>query len=168
MSDSVRPQRRQPTRLLHPWDFPGKSTGVGCHCLLHLTPLGNHKAPFLYCWKQYFQTWRKLMEMESWNEEAWWPLNFPVTSWVTQSESLCKQVYESSISVPHWTTSLGYGWHVDYPIISVGWESRRGSHGPSTLGFHQATIQVVTKAEVSFEDWTVEESPFKPTWSLAI
>ena len=25
----------QPTRLLHPWDSPGKSTGVGCHCLLH-------------------------------------------------------------------------------------------------------------------------------------
>ena len=24
----------QPTRLLSPWDFPGKSTGVGCHCLL--------------------------------------------------------------------------------------------------------------------------------------
>ena len=24
----------QPTRLLHPWDFPGKTTGVGCHCLL--------------------------------------------------------------------------------------------------------------------------------------
>ena len=34
VSDSVRPHRRQPTRLLHPWDFPGKSTGVGCHCLL--------------------------------------------------------------------------------------------------------------------------------------
>ena len=26
----------QPTRLLHPWDFPGKSTGVGCHCLVQL------------------------------------------------------------------------------------------------------------------------------------
>ena len=25
----------QPTRLLHPWDFPGKNTGVRCHCLLH-------------------------------------------------------------------------------------------------------------------------------------
>ena len=24
----------QPTRLLHPWDFPGKCTGVGCRCLL--------------------------------------------------------------------------------------------------------------------------------------
>ena len=31
---TVRPHRRQPTRLPHPWDFPGKSTGVGCHCLL--------------------------------------------------------------------------------------------------------------------------------------
>ena len=34
MSDSVRPRRRQPTRLLRPWDSPGKNTGVGCHCLL--------------------------------------------------------------------------------------------------------------------------------------
>ena len=28
------PHGLQPTRLLHPWDFLGKSTGVGCHCLL--------------------------------------------------------------------------------------------------------------------------------------
>ena len=34
MSDSQRPHGLQPTRLLCPWDFPGKSTGVGCHCLL--------------------------------------------------------------------------------------------------------------------------------------
>ena len=34
MSDSQRPHGLQPTRLLHPRDFPGKSTGVGCHCLL--------------------------------------------------------------------------------------------------------------------------------------
>jgi len=31
VSDSVRPHRRQPTRLPHPWDSPGKNTGVGCH-----------------------------------------------------------------------------------------------------------------------------------------
>ena len=29
MSDSSRPHGLQPTRLLRPWDFPGKSTGVG-------------------------------------------------------------------------------------------------------------------------------------------
>ena len=34
MSDSVWPQRRQPTRCRHPWDSPGKNTGVGCHFLL--------------------------------------------------------------------------------------------------------------------------------------
>ena len=26
--------RQQPTRLPHPWDSPGKNTGVGCHFLL--------------------------------------------------------------------------------------------------------------------------------------
>ena len=34
MSDSVRPQRQQPTRLPCPWDSPDKNTGVGCHFLL--------------------------------------------------------------------------------------------------------------------------------------
>ena len=34
MSDSARPHRWQPTRLFHPWDSPGKNTGVGCHFLL--------------------------------------------------------------------------------------------------------------------------------------
>ena len=34
MSDSVRTQRRQPTRLPRPWDSPGKNPGVDCHFLL--------------------------------------------------------------------------------------------------------------------------------------
>ena len=34
MSDSARPHRWQPTRVPHPWDSPGKNTGVGCHFLL--------------------------------------------------------------------------------------------------------------------------------------
>ena len=34
VSDSLRPHRRQPTRLPRPWDSPGKNTGVGCHFLL--------------------------------------------------------------------------------------------------------------------------------------
>ena len=33
VSDPQRPHELQPSRLLHLWDFPGKSTGVGCHCL---------------------------------------------------------------------------------------------------------------------------------------
>ena len=41
MSDSVWPHR-QPTRLPHPWDSPGKNTGVGCHCLLRIERLSHY------------------------------------------------------------------------------------------------------------------------------
>ena len=30
----LRPYELQPARLLCPWNFPGKNTGVGCHALL--------------------------------------------------------------------------------------------------------------------------------------
>ena len=41
MSDSVRPHRWKPTRLLCPWDSPGKNTGVGCHFLLQCMKVKN-------------------------------------------------------------------------------------------------------------------------------
>ena len=44
MSDSVRPQRLQPIRLLCPWDSPGENTGVGCHFLLYPERLGPSSA----------------------------------------------------------------------------------------------------------------------------
>ena len=34
VSDSLRPHRLEPARLLHPWDSPGKYTGAGCHARL--------------------------------------------------------------------------------------------------------------------------------------
>ena len=34
LSDSSQPHGLEPSRLLCPWDFPGKNTGVGCHFLL--------------------------------------------------------------------------------------------------------------------------------------
>ena len=37
--DSSQPHGLQPTRLFRPGGFPGKSTGVGCHCFLHLSML---------------------------------------------------------------------------------------------------------------------------------
>ena len=47
----VRPQRPhewQPTRLLHPWNFPGKSTGMGCHCHL-VRSLQSPDILFIHC-----------------------------------------------------------------------------------------------------------------------
>ena len=43
----VKVKSPQPSRLLHPWDFPGKSTGVGCHCLLCNSHIGIDKS--VYC-----------------------------------------------------------------------------------------------------------------------
>ena len=45
VSDSWRPHGLQPTRLLRPWDFPGKCTGVGCLCLLCLWSRTNLNSP---------------------------------------------------------------------------------------------------------------------------
>ena len=39
----------QPTRLLHPWDFPGKNTGVGCHALLQGICPNQGLNPHLSC-----------------------------------------------------------------------------------------------------------------------
>ena len=43
VSDSSPPHGLQPARLLRPWDVPGKSTGVGCHCLLRQQSLATTK-----------------------------------------------------------------------------------------------------------------------------
>ena len=60
MSNTLQPHGLQPTRLLCPWDFPSKNTGVGCHALLQeiLPTQGKnlclphllHFRQILYCW----------------------------------------------------------------------------------------------------------------------
>ena len=42
VSDSSRPHGLQPTRLLRPWDFPNKSTGVGCHWATQIWTINDH------------------------------------------------------------------------------------------------------------------------------
>ena len=42
VSSSVRPHGWQTTRLLCPWNSPGKNTGMGCHCLLQYTYIYTH------------------------------------------------------------------------------------------------------------------------------
>ena len=47
---TLRPWGLQPTRLLCPWDSPGKNTGVGCHSLLQgIFPTQESNPGLLYC-----------------------------------------------------------------------------------------------------------------------
>ena len=70
VSDSSRPHALQRTRLLCPWDFPGKSTGVGCHCLLRLpftaVTLKTTNDHYKYVdlkWSNYTKMFYKLREL---------------------------------------------------------------------------------------------------------
>ena len=60
VSDSSRPHGLQPTRLLRPWDFLGKSTGVACHCLLWLLAPWNLKL------------WRWRIQISQVGHREWW------------------------------------------------------------------------------------------------
>ena len=46
----LRPHGIKPARLLSPWDFSGKSTGVGCHLLLQGISLTQESNPCLLHW----------------------------------------------------------------------------------------------------------------------
>ena len=82
---------------LRPWDFPGKSAGVGCHCLLRHTCTGglicNFRSPYV--------------------KNGKWPLAvsqfIPCTAWtflwLTLSSVAAMLCYSEPISVPpHWCT----------------------------------------------------------------
>ena len=59
MSDSLQPHGLQPTRLLCPWNFPGKNTGVVCHFHLQgifLTQRWNLHLLCLLRWQADFST----------------------------------------------------------------------------------------------------------------
>ena len=68
VSDSSRPHGLQPTRLLRPWDFPGKSTAVGCHCLLRSSSYYNHNRKlcfFLFVCMSFVREWESLLLTDS-------------------------------------------------------------------------------------------------------
>ena len=74
----MRPHRRQPTRLLRPWDSPGKNTGVGCHFLLQCRKVKvkslSRVQPSATPWTAAFQA---PPSMEFSRQEYWSGLLFP-------------------------------------------------------------------------------------------
>ena len=75
--DPQRPHGLQPSRLLCPWDFPGKSTGVGCHCLLHCFQLAPSNANIESVFKVLF-----ICLFATSTLKIHWINYFGVTSWL--------------------------------------------------------------------------------------
>ena len=76
MSDSVRPQRRQPTRLSCPWDSPGKNPGVGCHFLLQCMKVKSESEVTQSC-----PTLRDPMDCSLPGSSAHWIFQARVVKW---------------------------------------------------------------------------------------
>ena len=118
MSNSVRPHRRQPTRLPRPWDSPGKNTGVSCHFLLQCMEvkserkLLSHVRPSATPWTATHQAPPSM----GFSRQEYWsgvPLPSPIVVY-TDYQSLRKtlltsaqclmviRVNEENVTVKHW------------------------------------------------------------------
>ena len=88
MSDSVRPHRRQATRLPHPWDSPGKNTVVGCHFLLQCMKVKSESEVAQSCptlvtpWTTAYQAPPSM----GFSRQEYWsgvPLPSPTSHWIS-------------------------------------------------------------------------------------
>ena len=103
----MRPHRRQPTRLLCPWDSPGKNTGVGCHFFLQCMKVKSESEVAWSCptlrdardcslpgfsIHRIFQArvleWVAISFCDSWASHSLiYPLNTPHTIWLLTKDS---------------------------------------------------------------------------------
>ena len=110
VSDSVRPQRRQPTRLPCPWDSPGKNTGVGCHFLLQCMKVKSESEVIQSC-----LTLRHPMDCSSPDSSIHGVLQARVLEWGAIAFSPI--VLFSSISL-HWSLRKAF-----LSLLAILWNS---------------------------------------------
>ena len=113
---SLQPYRLYPTRLLCPWDFPGKNTGVGCHFLLQgifQTQGSNlcllHCGWILSCWAVGEAPLSLPPSVTSTAGQGWLPLNYSCHLPGSQSSTLCSP--ESASACLDNLVSIKCFWH---------------------------------------------------------
>ena len=92
MSDSLPPHGLQPAKLLCPWDFPGKNTGVGCHFLLQgLFPAEGLNPGLPHCVYIYIPTPFPISFLN------WFEYNCLIPFFHVNIEKTCKHAIHSTI-----------------------------------------------------------------------
>ena len=102
VSNSSRPPGLQPTRLLRPWDFPGKSTGVGCHRLLRSLCWVGPKSLLGFSVTSFGKTRMNILANSIWYTSFWFCLNhWPLA---TFGMPMTTQPYQATEERKHLTT----------------------------------------------------------------
>ena len=108
MSNSVRPHRRQPTRLPYPWDYPGKYTGVGCHFFLQCMKVKSESEVAQSC-----LTLSDLMDCGLPGSSIHGIFQARVLEWVATSFSyICMYLVSTNPKLPIYP-------HPAYPLVTV-------------------------------------------------
>ena len=100
MSYSVRPHRRQPTRLPRLWDSSGKNTGVGCHFLLQCMKVKS-EVKSLSCVQPSATLWTAAFQ-------------------APPSMGFSRQEYWSGVPLPSPLYPIHLGKYPDY-ILTISW-----------------------------------------------
>ena len=147
MSNSVRLHRWQPTRLPHPWDSPGKNTGVGCHFLLQCMKVKSERevaqsSPTLATpWTAGYQA---PLSTGFFRQEYWSGVLasyiFPCTS--VSKESSCSAGDPGLIPGSGRSPGEGYGKPLQYPCLE----------NPMDRGAWWAAVHGVAKSRARLSD----------------
>ena len=118
MSDYVLPRKLQPTRLRHPWDFPGNNIGVGCHFLLQCMKVKSESEDAQSC-----LTLRDLFKfgLGVQNEVGHRLIQFSQENALVIANTLFQQHKRRHYT---WTSPDGQHWNqIDYILCNQRWRS---------------------------------------------
>ena len=108
--DSLWPHGLQSTRLLCPWDFPGKDSGVGCHFLLQgIFPTQGLNLGLLHC--------RQMLYWLSYKGSPIWAMVFPVITYGCESWTIKKAEHPRIDAFELWC----------WRLLRVPWTVRRSN-----------------------------------------
>ena len=141
VSDSSRPHGLQSTRLLHPWDLPGKSTGVGCHCLLQCCSLWG----------------RKESETTEWLN--WWHSEKPYNYINAHKEDSVGGIFPCVCVYIH-IYILPYLYLYIYTFLAFSKYSILGGGGSNLIKHHLCTIQFPTCKHIIWSILTISKNSY--------